>query len=102
MLIRASDLTNKLSAKEVLLKFSKVYKIVRGKRESPSEIPPGVEKIEGLLGTNISLKGCGVKVEMLIFFLRIMHCISALQCIGDEVNDKYGNRCGKEEELFRC
>ena len=53
MLIRAADLTNKLSVKEVLLKFSKVYKIVRGKRESPSEITSGVERIDGLLGTNI-------------------------------------------------
>ena len=53
VLIRAADLTNKLSVKDVLLKFSKVYKIVRGKKESLSEIPSGVEKIDRLLGTNI-------------------------------------------------
>ncbi len=34
VLIRAADLTNKLSVKDVLLKFSKVYKIVRGNRET--------------------------------------------------------------------
>ena len=53
VLIRAADLINKLSVKEVLLKFSKVYKTVRGKKESLSEIPSGVEKIDRLLGTNI-------------------------------------------------
>ena len=45
VLIRAADLTNKLSVKDVLLKFSKVYKIVRGARETLSEIPSSVEKI---------------------------------------------------------
>ena len=53
VLIRAADLTNKLSVKDVLLKFSKVYKIVRGKRETLSEIPSSVEKIDKMLGTNI-------------------------------------------------
>jgi transposase len=53
VLIRAADLTNKLSVKDVLLKFSKVYKIVGGKKETLSEIPSGVEKIDELLGTNI-------------------------------------------------
>ena len=53
VLIRAADLTNKLSVKDVLLKFSKVYKIVGGKKETLSEIPSGVEKIDELLVTNI-------------------------------------------------
>ena len=53
VLIRAADLTNKLSVKDALLKFSKVYKIVGEKKESLSEIPSSVEKIDGLLGTNI-------------------------------------------------
>ena len=53
VLIRGADLTNKLSVKDELLKFSKVYKIVRGKKESLSEIPSSVEKIDRLLGTNI-------------------------------------------------
>ena len=53
VLIRAADLTNKLSVKDVLLKFSKVYKIVGEKKESLSEIPSSVEKIDRLLGTNI-------------------------------------------------
>ncbi len=53
VLIRAADLTSKLSVKDVLLKFSKVYKIVGEKKESLSEIPSSVEKIDRLLGTNI-------------------------------------------------
>ena len=53
VLIRAADLTNKLSVKDVLLKFSKVYKIVGEKKESLSQIPSSVEKIDRLLGTNI-------------------------------------------------
>ncbi len=53
VLIRAADLTNKLSVKDVLLKFSKVYKIVGEKKESLSEIPSSVEKIDRLLGTNV-------------------------------------------------
>jgi hypothetical protein len=53
VLIRAADLTSRLSVKDVLLKFSKVYLIARGKREALSEIPSEVEKIDGMLGTNI-------------------------------------------------
>ncbi|MCL6091204.1 MAG: hypothetical protein M1393_09230 [Candidatus Thermoplasmatota archaeon] len=44
------------SVKDVLLKFSKVYKIVRGNRETLSEIPSSVEKIDRMLGTSISPK----------------------------------------------
>ena len=53
VLIRAADLTSKLSVKDVLLKFSKVYRIVRGKKETLSEIPASVEKIDVMLGTDI-------------------------------------------------
>ena len=53
VLIRAADLTSKLSVRDVLLKFSKVYRIVRGNRETLSEIPSSVEKIDKSLGTNI-------------------------------------------------
>ena len=53
VLIRAADLTNKLSVKDVLLKFSKVYRTVRGMKETLSEIPSSVEKIDVMLGTNI-------------------------------------------------
>ena len=49
----AADLTNKMSVKDVLLKYSKVYKIVRRKKETMSEIPSSIEKIDGMLGTNI-------------------------------------------------
>lgn len=59
VLIRAADLTNKLSVKDVLLKFSKVYKIVGEKKESLSEIPSSAEKIDRLLGTNIFPKRLG-------------------------------------------
>ena len=53
VLIMAADLTDKLSVKDVLLKFSKVYKMVRVNKEESSEIPSGTERIDGLLGTNI-------------------------------------------------
>ena len=53
VLIRAADLTSKLSVKDVLLKFSKVYRIVRGNKETLSEIPSGIETIDEMLGTNI-------------------------------------------------
>ena len=53
VLIRAADLTGKLSVKDVLPKFSRVYKIVSEKKVSLSEIPSSVEKIDRLLGTNI-------------------------------------------------
>jgi transposase len=53
VLIRAADLTSKLSVKDVLLKFSKVYKIVRENKEILSEIPSGVGKIDDRLGTSI-------------------------------------------------
>ncbi len=56
VLIRTADFTSKLSVKYVLLKFSRVYKTVSEKKESLSEIPSSVEKIDMLLGTNIFLK----------------------------------------------
>ena len=53
VLITAADLTNKMSVKDMLLKYSKVYKIVRRKKETMSEITSSIEKIDGMLGTNI-------------------------------------------------
>jgi len=53
VLIRAADLTSKLSVKDVLLYFSKVYRIVSEKIETLSEIPSSVEKIDSTIGTNI-------------------------------------------------
>ncbi|MDA8143852.1 MAG: hypothetical protein M0T81_07700 [Thermoplasmatales archaeon] len=35
------------------MKFSKVYRTVRGSRETPSEIPSSVKKIDKMLGINI-------------------------------------------------
>ncbi len=53
VLTRAADLTSKLSVKDVFLKFSKVYKIDRGNKETLSEIPSSVGKIDNKLGTSI-------------------------------------------------
>lgn len=53
MLIRVADLTNKLVVKEVLFKFSKVYKIFSWNKETLIEIPSGVEDVEGPLGIDI-------------------------------------------------
>lgn len=53
VLIRAADLTSKLSVRDVLLRLSKVYMIVRGNWETLIEIPSSDEKIDKNLGTNI-------------------------------------------------
>ena len=52
-LIRAADLTSRYSVKDVLLRFSKVYRIVGGKKELNSEIPSSVEKLDRAFGTHI-------------------------------------------------
>ena len=52
-LIRSSGLTNRLSVNDVLLRFSRVYMIIDGRRELLSELPASVEKLDSLLGTNI-------------------------------------------------
>ncbi len=53
VLIRAADLTCKMSVKDVLLKFSKLYRIVRSNKETVSEIPSSVEKMDKMHGINI-------------------------------------------------
>ncbi len=53
MPIRGADLTNKLSVRDVLLKFSEVCMIVQGKEETVGEIPSGVEKVDRGIGTNV-------------------------------------------------
>ncbi len=53
VLIRSADLTGKISVKDALLKFSRVYMIRSGKRDITSEIPASVEKLDKTLGTNI-------------------------------------------------
>ena len=52
-LIRAADLTGKLSVKDALLRYSRVYMIDDGKKEIMSEIPASVEKLDKMLGTNL-------------------------------------------------
>ena len=52
-LIRSSGLTGRLSVNDALLMFSRVYKIIDGRREMLSELPASVEKLDSLLGTNI-------------------------------------------------
>ncbi len=63
VLIRAADLTDKISVKDALLKFSRVYEIMDGKKSIMSEIPASSAKLNDQLGTNIFPKNCGVKVQ---------------------------------------
>lgn len=53
VLIRAADLTDKVSVRDALLKYSRVYRITDGKREIVSEIPASSAKLDEQLGTNI-------------------------------------------------
>jgi len=59
VLIRAADLTDKVSVKDALLKFSRVYRITDGRREITSEIPASSAKLDEQLGTNIFPKKLG-------------------------------------------
>lgn len=59
VLIRAADLTDKVSVKDALLKYSRVYRITDGKREVTSEIPASSAKLDEQLGTNIFPKKLG-------------------------------------------
>lgn len=52
VLLRSANLTSKVSVKDALLKFSRVY-IIKGKKEIISEIPATTEKLDELPGTNI-------------------------------------------------
>ena len=53
VLIREADLTDKISVKDALLRFSRVYEITDGKRSVMSEIPASSAKLDEQLGTNI-------------------------------------------------
>lgn len=53
VLIRAADLTDRVSVKDALLRFSRVYKIKYGGKEIMSEIPASSAKLDDQLGTNI-------------------------------------------------
>ena len=56
VLIREAGLTDKLSVKDALLKYSRVYKIIHNNKEIISEIPASSERIDEQLGTNIFSK----------------------------------------------
>ena len=53
VLIREADLTDKISVKDALLRFSRVYEVTDGKRSIISEIPASSAKLDEQLGTNI-------------------------------------------------
>ena len=53
VLIRAADLTDRVSVRDALLRFSRVYEITDGKRSVMSEIPASSAKLDEQLGTNI-------------------------------------------------
>jgi transposase len=53
VLIRAADLTDKVSVKDALLKFSRVYEIVDGRKTMMSEIPASYRKLDEQLGTHV-------------------------------------------------
>ena len=53
VLIRAADLTDRVSVRDALLRFSRVYEITDGKRSIMSEIPASPAKLDEQLGTNI-------------------------------------------------
>ena len=56
VLVRAADLTDKISVKDALLRFSRVYEIIDGKKTIMSEIPASFKKLDEQLGTNAFLK----------------------------------------------
>ena len=53
VLIRAADLTSKYSVKDVLLRFSRVYRITGERKEYNSEVPASLENLDKKLGTNL-------------------------------------------------
>ncbi len=53
LLIRAADLNGQYSVKDVLLRYSEVYRITGGRKEYTSEVPASVQNIDIKLGTNI-------------------------------------------------
>jgi hypothetical protein len=63
VLILAAGLTDKISVKDALLKFSRVYTIMDGKKSTVSEIPASSAKLDGRLGINVFHKKSRVKVK---------------------------------------
>ena len=63
VLIRAADLTDKISVKDALLKFSRVYTIMGGKKSTMSEIPASSANPDERLGINVFHKKSRVKVK---------------------------------------
>ena len=53
LLIRTADLTDRISVKDALLRFSRVYEIIDGKKTIMSEIPASSAKLDEQLGTNV-------------------------------------------------
>ena len=53
LLIRTADLTDRISVKDALLRFSRVYEIIDGKKTIMSEIPASSAKLDKQLGTNV-------------------------------------------------
>ena len=53
VLIRAADLTDKISVKDALLRFSRVYEIIDDRKTIMSEIPASSRKLDEQLGTHI-------------------------------------------------
>ena len=53
VLIRAADLTDKISVKAALLRFSRVYEIIDDRKTIMSEIPASSKKLDEQLGTHV-------------------------------------------------
>ena len=53
LLIRTADLTDRISVKDALPRFSRVYEIIDGKKTIISEIPASSAKLDEQLGTNV-------------------------------------------------
>ena len=53
VLIRAADLTDKISVKDALLRFSRVYEIIDDRKTIMSEIPASSKKLDEQLGTHV-------------------------------------------------
>ena len=53
VLIHAADLTDKVSGKDALLKFSRVYEIIDERKTIMSKVPASSRKLDEQLGTNV-------------------------------------------------
>ncbi|MEM3490277.1 MAG: hypothetical protein QXO75_11585, partial [Nitrososphaerota archaeon] len=70
VLIRAADLNDRISVKDALLRFSRVYKIMDGKKSIMSEIPASSAKLDEHSSFSIclSLRKALQKLYLLIQF----------------------------------